>query len=257
MNAPDGMDAPGWLELDGVVNCRDVGGLPLSGGGSTRRGVLLRSDAPHDLSEADVAALVEGIGLRHVIDLRAAGERAERGRGRLEGAGVRYSELAVLSDELLAARRDEHGAAPASPASMAAGYRFFLEVGAAAFTTALARLTEPAGAPALVHCAAGKDRTGVLVALLLDAAGVRADAIVADYAATASRIERVRERLATMSGYARFAAEATAAALASEAATMEELLAWLHAEHGGAAGWFLAAGASGEQLERWTHRLTA
>ncbi|MCC6435278.1 MAG: tyrosine-protein phosphatase [Acidimicrobiales bacterium] len=244
-----------WLELEGVANCRDVGGLPLAAGGTTRGGVLLRSDALHDLTEADVALLVERLGVCHVVDLRAAGERSERGRGRLAEAGVHYSELEVFTDAVLAERRAAHGNALNPSGSMADAYRFFLEVGSAAFVTALERLVGPHGAPAVVHCAAGKDRTGVLVALLLDAAGVRPDAIVADYAATASRIDRVRERLASMSGYARFAAEATAAAMASDAATMEELLAWLHAEHGGAAGWFLDAGAPAEHLEAWARRL--
>ncbi|MEZ5235220.1 MAG: tyrosine-protein phosphatase [Acidimicrobiales bacterium] len=253
------MGAPRWLELDGTANCRELGGLPLHGGGSTRSGVLLRSDALHDLTDADVALLTGTWGVRHVIDLRAAGERAERGRGRLAAAGVCYSELEVFSDAVLAERRAAHAGAGTltESDSMADAYRFFLEVGAAAFVTALARLAEPDGAPAIVHCAAGKDRTGVLVALLLDVAGVRPEAIVEDYAATAHRLDGIRAKLSALSSYARFAAEApaTAAAMSADASTMAELLEWLHAEHGGAAGWFRAAGAPEAHLNAWAVRL--
>ncbi|MGE3360674.1 MAG: tyrosine-protein phosphatase, partial [Acidimicrobiia bacterium] len=229
---------------------------PLHGGGSTRSGVLLRSDALHDLTEADVALLTGTWGVRHVIDLRAAGERAERGRGRLAAAGVCYSELEVFSDAVLAAHAGHAGAGTLTESgSMTDAYRFFLEVGAAAFVTALARLAEPDGAPAIVHCAAGKDRTGVLVALLLDVAGVRPEAIVEDYAVTSLRLDGIRAKLAALSSYARFAAEAPAAAMSADASTMAELLEWLHAEHGGAAGWFRAAGASEAHLHAWANRL--
>lgn len=244
------------MELEGSANCRDVGGLPLRSGGVTRGGVLFRSDALHDLTEADVAVVTGRLGVRHVIDLRAAGERTERGRGLLGAAGVRYSELAVFSDEVMAERRAAHASGATPDGAMADAYRFFLEVGAGAFVGALAGLVAPGGAPAIVHCAAGKDRTGVLVALLLDAAGVEPEAIVADYAATATRLEQIRAKLAALSSYARFAAEAPAGAMAAEAETMVDFLDWLHDAHGGAAEWFLRAGAEQAQLERWVEHLT-
>ncbi|MFN0091981.1 MAG: tyrosine-protein phosphatase [Acidimicrobiales bacterium] len=246
-----------WFELEGACNARDLGGLPARGG-RTRPGVLARSDAVHELTEADVAALVDGYGLRHVIDLRAPGERREQGRGALGRRSVAYSELDVISDELIAERRRARLAAlEAGPveveALIAEGYWQLLEHGAGAFCAALRAAAEPAGAPALVHCSAGKDRTGVLVALLLDAAGVERPAVVADYAATDSRIGLVRDRLAQMPAYKDLAAEAPEMLMRAHAGTMERFLARLDAECGGAAAWFDAQGGA-DALAAWTAR---
>ena len=256
------MPTPLWLDLEGAANARDLGGLPAAGGRVTRSGVLIRSDAVHQLTHADVAVLVAEMGLRHVIDLRAAGERQEQARGLLGETGIAYSELDVLTDALIAQRRAEREAAVGvdgfDPARVIAdGYHQLLDHGRAAFLTALRRLAEPDGTPSLVHCSAGKDRTGVLVALLLDAAGVERDAIVADYAATDERMIRVRARLAEMPIYAQLASEAPGMLLAAHAATMELFLDRLHAEAGGAAAWFVDAGASPEMLAAWQARILA
>ena len=68
-----------WIDLDGAVNVRDLGGLPTDDGRQTAPGVLLRSDNLQDLSPADVATLVDGIGLTTVVDLRSNAETELRG----------------------------------------------------------------------------------------------------------------------------------------------------------------------------------
>lgn len=254
------MQLPLWLELEGAVNARDVGGLSAAEGRTTRPGVLIRSDAVHQLTDADVALLTGTFGIRHVIDLRAQGERAEHARGLLGETSVVYSELDILTDAMIAERRAQREAALAEgeidPAAIIAeGYHQLLEFGRGAFVTALQRLTRPDGTPSLVHCSAGKDRTGVLVAMLLDAAGVGRDAIVADYAATDLRMARVLERLAAMPAYAELAAQTPAMLLAAHAATMEKFLDRLHDDFGGAAQWFSASGVSADVLERWCERI--
>lgn len=253
------MQAPRWIELEGAVNARDIGGLTAAGGRVARSGVLIRSDAVHDLTPADVAALTGEVGIRHIVDLRAPGERQEHSRGLLGSTAVVYSELDVLTDAVIAERRREREAALAmgdDPATLiATGYHQLLEHGRQAFVEALERLAAPGGTPALVHCSAGKDRTGVLVALLLDAAGVHRSAIVADYAATDERMSRVRGRLADMPAYAQLAAESPAMLSAAHAATMEQFLDRLHAEAGGAASWFLAGGADPSALDAWRDRI--
>jgi hypothetical protein len=93
------------------------------------------------------------------------------------------------------------------------------------------------------------------VALLLDAAGVDRDAIVADYAATDERMIQVRARLALMPAYAQLAADTPAMLLAAHAATMAKFLDRLHDEAGGAARWFVAAGAPPEALDVWRERI--
>ncbi len=250
---------PSWIELDGADNVRDLGGLPLRNGGRTRPGVLVRSDGLDALSEDDVRVLVDEVGLRHVIDLRSVGERADRGRGRLGATAVTYTELEVIDDAVMDERRRERFAAletGSDPAVvMAQGYAQLLEMGSAAFTTALHRLTDGAvGVPAVVHCSAGKDRTGVLVALLLDAVGVQRESIVADYAATQARMPAVMSRLQGAGRFQQLATELPAFVLAADAGTMRWLLDHLDRGWGGAAGWFVDHGAGSSTLEAWRDR---
>jgi protein tyrosine/serine phosphatase len=251
-----------WIALEGAANARDLGGLPAAGG-RTRYHVLLRADALDGLTDADVAHLVEERRLSHVVDLRTDGERRERGRGRLGATTVAYCELAVIADEELARRSSDRayrlsqGMAPHE--IMALGYEEFLTLGGAALATAFERIVAPGGVPALVHCSAGKDRTGVLVALLLDVAGVSRDAIVADYARTHERMDRVLARLRTVAGDDggdhRTAAGADDGgvpdfALGARAETMVRFLELLDAR-GGAAAWFGAQGVADATLQAW------
>lgn len=247
-----------WLELDGAVNGRDIGGLPAAGG-RTRAGVLLRCDALDALSGADVSYLVHSIGLSHVVDLRSAGERAERGRGRLGDTAVRYTKLAVIDDDVLARRRDARAAAFAAGEDpvriIADGYVELLELGASGFVSVLEAIVEPEGAPVLVHCSAGKDRTGVLVALLLDAAGVDRDAIVADYAATAERLPALRARLERARAFQEVAAEIPAFVLDARPETMRLFLESLDQRHGGPSAFLRAHGAGDDLLDAWREML--
>jgi protein tyrosine/serine phosphatase len=102
---------------------------------------------------------------------------------------------------------------------------------------------------ALVHCAAGKDRTGVVVALALSVAGVRPDAIVADYAATGDRTEPLLARLRRSPTYSADVNRRPADAHRPRAETMTAFLAELDARHGGAAAWLTAHGLSQDDLE--------
>jgi protein-tyrosine phosphatase len=233
---------------------RDLGGLPASGG-TTRSGVLLRSDALDGLTEADVEHLVDVIGLAQVVDLRTAQERAERGRGRLDDRGVSYAEVEVFNHEALERRRARRGQRVLEGADpievMAEGYRELLAVGGRRFVTAIERITDPGGTPALVHCSAGKDRTGILVALLLDLAGVERAAVIADYAATALRMVAVMERLLAAESFQRVAHEVPAFVYEARAETMERFLAELEAEYGGVASFLTAHGLTSARVERW------
>jgi protein-tyrosine phosphatase len=244
--------------LEGANNVRDLGGLR-AGQSRTRPGVLLRSDALHELTAADVRVLVDEVGLKQVIDLRAAHERIERGRGALGATDVRFTEVEVIGPEDLARRaavRAESFAAGIPPAQIIGdGYAELLDLGAAAFSAAFAGIVAPGGVPALVHCAIGKDRTGVLVALLLDAAGIDRDEIVADYARTGERMGPVIARW-TDSGSGVLLNEQLAAFTGLAApATMEQTLDHLHARWGGGAGYLVANGATDDDVAHWREML--
>ena len=187
-----------WIELEGAHNVRDLGGLRAEGG-RTRDGVLLRSDALDQLTAADVERLIGDVGLAHVVDLRSATERIERGRGPLGATPVRYTEVEVIGPDDLARRAEARAAAFAAGAATGAGHRRRLRRAARPrrprpSPPPSGAIAAPGGTPALVHCAIGKDRTGVLAALLLDAAGVDRDEIVADYARTSERMAPIIER---------------------------------------------------------------
>jgi protein-tyrosine phosphatase len=170
-----------WVALQGAENVRDLGGLPLRGGGRTRFGQLLRSARLAELTDADVRFLVEDYGVRTVIDLRSPGEVERDGPSPLERAGVRTEHLSVLPEgERPIPRADE------DPKLFS--YRGYLVHRPENMLAAVRLLTEPDGGPALVHCAAGKDRTGVFCALVADAVGVERDAVVHDYAMSNERL---------------------------------------------------------------------
>jgi len=164
------------LTLAGCFNFRDLGGLPAAGGATVRPGRLFRSDALHRLTDDDVDALT-GLGVRTLLDLRSEREVEESGVGPLREHGVRHRHLPLTAD----ASGNERGF-PNGP--MEELYVRFLDEGRPAIRAVFETLSEEETYPAVVHCAAGKDRTGIVVALVLRAVGVPDDEIVADYALT-------------------------------------------------------------------------
>jgi protein tyrosine/serine phosphatase len=248
----------GWIELEGAQNVRDLGGLAAAAG-RTRPGVLLRSDALDQLTADDVRQLLDVGGLKHVVDLRSAHERTERGRGPLGATPVRYTEVEVIGPDDLARRAATRAAAFAAgeppPRILADGYVELLELGAPAFAAAFGRIVEPGGTPALIHCAVGKDRTGVLTALLLDAAGVDRGEIVADYARTAERMGPIIDRWMTNNPSTGMTEQMAAFTASAPAETMDRLLEQLHARWGGGAAYLAANGQPRAAVDAWRQRL--
>jgi protein-tyrosine phosphatase len=243
-----------WLALEGLDNIRDVGGLPLRDGGTTRTGVLLRSASLRHCTPGDVAHLVDEFGLRLVLDLRTRREIDQDGPTALAKAGVETVALSFIPEEGRALPETEDRVDP-----LIHIYLGYLRDRADNVVTAVRRLAAADAGPALVHCAAGKDRTGVLVALMLDAVGVDRDAVVADYALSAERMEALFRRWTAASGEP-MPADLTPHLPRAEA--MAAVLARLDAEYGtdgaggGAAGWLRAHGLDEESLERLGKRLT-
>ncbi|WP_205695886.1 tyrosine-protein phosphatase [Conexibacter sp. SYSU D00693] len=254
-----------WLELDGVVNGRDVGGLALAEGGAVAPGRLLRSDNLQDLSEADVDRLVEDLRLRTVIDLRTGAERRLEGPTPLDRDGrVEVLHLSVHPETGGQTDVDAETVLPGwGEAGMAdepdehpvvRSYLGYLQHRPDAVVAAVRAIAGTDGA-VLVHCAAGKDRTGVVVALALDAAGVDREAVVADYLATAERIEAIIDRLASTPTYAGEVRSQDPRSHAPRPGTMERVLELLDERHGGAAGWLRAHGLTEDELAALRARL--
>ncbi len=252
-----------WIELEGAVNVRDLGGLPTSDGGKTVGGRLLRSDNLQELSPADVATLVWDIGLTTVVDLRSTAELMSEGPAPLDTVdGVRHMHHPVLpeagtatdavADVLLARGDQDRCRLPADP--VAGHYLGYLEDRPSQVVAALRSIAQCRGA-ALVHCAAGKDRTGVVVALALSAVGVRAVAVIADYAATAERTDAVLERLRRSPTYASDIDRKPAESHRPRPETMTAFLEQMKARHGGVVRWLSDHGFSGDDLELLHARL--
>ena len=252
-----------WIELEGAVNARDLGGLPTTDGGKTVRGRLLRSDNLQELSPADVAILVQEVGLTTVVDLRSTAELTAEGPAPLDAVpGIRHVHLPVLpeagtatdavADVLLTRADRDHSRFPDNP--RAGHYLGYLEDRPAEVVAALGTIAESEGA-ALVHCAAGKDRTGVVVALALVVAGVRTDAVVADYAATAERTEAVLARLRRSATYARDINRRPADSHQPRPETMTAFLEQLDARYGGVTSWLTDHGFSESDRQRLYARL--
>ncbi len=239
-----------WIELQGAVNVRDLGGLPTEDGRETVDARLLRGDNLQELSPADVGRLVRDIGLTTVVDLRSSAELASEGPAPLDGvAGVRHAHHPVLpergsatdaaADALLTRDTQDRSLYPGDP--VCGHYLGYLEDRPDQVVAALRSVAHSAGA-ALVHCAAGKDRTGVLVALALRAAGVRPEAVIADYAATGERIGAVLDRLRRSRTYADDLNSKPAESHQPRPQTMTAFLEQMDTRYGGVTRWLAVHG---------------
>ena len=242
-----------WLGLDSVLNLRDVGGLPVTGGGSVRPGTLLRSGSLSRLTAADAATLVDEYGLRTVVDLRTPDELATDGPTALARAGVATAHLPLMADmdEAMAQVRDDADAVR----TLAQAYRAFLDLRGEHLVTAARLVAWTGTGSVLVHCAAGKDRTGVTIAVLLTAVGVPRDAVLADYDATNEVIDDVIASLEDLFGGPEGIARIPLALRIAQPDALAEVLDALDREFGGAAGWLRSRGMDNTELELLRHRL--
>jgi protein-tyrosine phosphatase len=165
------------IPLPGTLNLRDLGGYPANGGGTVRWRTLLRSDALHRLDDTGRAALA-GFGLRTVVDLRTD-EEVLSAPSALDGTGARIFHVPIFRAESLGTLSPE----------LAAVYRHMIDDRGAAIAEAVGRLSVVGALPGLIHCSAGKDRTGLVTALILDVLGVPDEVIAADYAMSAENLD--------------------------------------------------------------------
>ncbi|MET0297607.1 MAG: tyrosine-protein phosphatase [Microbacterium sp.] len=259
-------------ELEGTFNFRDLGGLPTAGE-PTAYGVLYRSDALHALTpagEAELAASDIGV----IVDFRTQTER-DLARDRLpdsrrirevhepllEGAMSHIVkealEATALGDHTAMGRAAEQ--AMTNLPSLGDMYVSMLEHGAAAFADVARFIAspDPEAPGVLIHCTAGKDRTGVCTALLLDAVGVRRDAIVDDYAASQQHLSGAWLD-AMKRQVERFGVVITPALAeimgGTPPAAIEQALAWVDAQ-GGSAAYLRSGGLTEDELAALRSRL--
>ena len=247
--------APRWIALQGAANARAV--VP---------GALLRADNLQSLTAADVRVLVDEQALELVLDLRTDVEVHREGPGPLTAAPeVRIEHRSLHPDTGGATDLDATTISPwgdteesafAEETPVVRAYASYLLRRPDSIVAAIRGIAGAQGS-VLIHCAAGKDRTGVVVALALDAAGVDRDVIVSDYLASRERIEQIVARLVGSETYRAELAGLDPQALAPVPGTMERFLEIVDAHFGGAAAWLQAQGLTDAELARLRERLGA
>jgi protein-tyrosine phosphatase len=237
------------LAWEGCLNARDLGGYPTADGGETRWGAVVRSDSPSALTGAGRAALAE-YGVRAIIDLRLQSELDDYPNPYAEPGdhGIAYRNVSII---------DPAAGFPPDTVTLAENYLWMLGRFQRQVAEAMAAIAEVPDGAVLIHCAAGKDRTGLISALLLGLVGVPAETIAADYALTAECLApRDREWLENGPGE-RAEREAVAARFAPTAQVMLEVLAKLTERYGGVEQYLATAGVGPEQRRRLRDRLVA
>lgn len=227
------------IPIEGTHNFRDAGGYATRDGRSIRWRTLFRSDS-HDRLTVKGSRAIEELGIRTSIDLRAEHE-VQISPSLLASAGnVAYRQLPLRaegSDTRAPRARD-----------LEELNRNFFDTGYESFATILAAIAENGTFPVVVNCAVGKDRTGLLIALLLELAGVSREDVVADYALTA---EHAGERIAEVAEVAlkdgRDPAQ-FARLMECKPETMAESLAYLDSRYGGAEQYVQSIGLSPESI---------
>jgi protein-tyrosine phosphatase len=219
------------VELAGCVNFRDVGGYRTADGRSVRTGRLYRSDGLQGLAADDVATIRDRLGVRTVFDLRTPAEIVEFDTGPLFDCGtVRRVHTPLFTDI------PAHWDRPREEWTLEGGvqiYVEFLELGREQIAGIARALGEPSTYPAVIHCVAGKDRTGVLCALLLETLGVAEGDVVADYMLTREVIDD--ETMAPEK--------------------MRRVLERVRATYGSAAGYFHESGLTASELQQLREQL--
>ena len=222
--------------LDGPANFRDLGGYP-AGDHRLRHGVVFRSDSLSRMSDADVRHVVEELGVVTVVDLRAGHEVETYGHGPLAAAGVTVHHLPIV-DETRPGRVERAPDAPdPSTLTLDAIYLMMLERFGPRFAAVLAVLADQTTHPIVFHCAAGKDRTGLVAALLLSALGVDDDTVAADYALTAEHLDELVARHHAQAAAQGIEVEVADAVFGAEASVMRAVLTGVRARYGSVAAY--------------------
>ncbi|MET8877951.1 tyrosine-protein phosphatase [Nocardia sp. NPDC004604] len=240
-----------WINLEGAVNVRDLGGLATTSGGATGFGRVIRADGLQDLTPADIEHITSTLDVHDVIDLRSEPEVRLSGPGpltRVDSITIHHLSLFAETekpDRVDVDRTMPWHRAPANGATKPLGstghYLRYCTERPDSVVAALRIIARGAGAT-IVHCAAGKDRTGVVCALAMDAIGVRRDAIVADYVQTGDRMPDIVARLRANVLYAADVAARPLSSMQPQPSFIRDLLNAFDDHFGGVRQWLGAHG---------------
>jgi len=238
------------LHISSLPNARDLGGISLRNGGVIECGKVIRSASPQFLTPEGAEELFS-YGVRTIIDLRSPGESDVEGIGYLQplvdDGRINHKRIPIMSDN----ERDDDPIGSIDGVDQAANHyvnylrsgRKFVEIVETIIDTA------SAGGTTLLHCALGKDRTGVSISVILDAVGVTHDHIVEDYALTAPHLKRMVTFLSSSISYRRDFTKPDWVSLAPQPHGIAGMLQWIEERYGDASGYLRSHGLSENHLE--------
>lgn len=227
------------IPIEGTHNFRDAGGYPTRDGGSVRWRTLFRSDILNEVTDAGREEM-RRLGIRTTVDLRTAREAEERPSVFADGADLVYTRMPLRAD----------GTDPQAPAAndlFDLNHRF-LDTGQDSIVALMDALATRHEFPLVVHCATGKDRTGLLVAMLLELAGVDRGNVIDDYMLTATYgSKRIKDETALAMANGRDPAQ-FARLMECRPEIMAEALSYLDSLYGGVEGYLRQIGLSDSAL---------
>ena len=236
------------IPIEGTWNVRHVGGYATSDGRTTKPYTLIRADALHQLDD-DGRAQLRSLSVQTVIDLRRDSER-ESHPDLVDDVGAR-----IVNLPLFVAERGE-GATGDLEMTLNDIYRMLIEDRGPAIAAVVRELAAPGALPAVVHCSVGKDRTGVIIALVLSVVGVPDEVIALDFAATGLFLSaEQRTAMIAMIASDGMNEDRAAQLMSSDPVLITEVLALVRRYHGSVASYLIAHGVSPEEIEVLRHEL--
>ena len=235
-----------WLPVPGCVNFRDLGGYPNRSGQTVRWRRLFRSDALQDIPP-DAAPFVTGeLAVKLVVDLRNTDEAQRDGRGPLPDMGAQYRHFPLL---------EERGFPPFTGGDvverLSTTYQWLVHNSGPRVAAAINAIAAADGNAAVFHCSAGKDRTGMLAALILEVLGVDPETIKSDYLLTNQAVDGILRRIKAMQPQA----SPTTQSLAAQPIAFQRFHDTLHQEYGGAESYLQRHGVTPETLNQLRRNL--
>ncbi|WP_437620389.1 tyrosine-protein phosphatase [Sorangium sp. So ce1151] len=250
-DAPRPSGRPPHLHLESVPNMRDLGGYRTRDGRSVRCGMVYRAGSLRHLQPGEAEFLARTLSLRTFYDLRTREEIGAEDRSALLAAvGVRWVNAPIegLSPEFLRLERPEWE-------DYASNYVYMLAAARTALHAVVSALAAGDATPLSFGCSLGKDRTGVVAALLLKALDVPDETIAADYAETACCLTRHAARLSWLAADKGIAEDELSRRFRTPASTIERFLAGLAREYGDAGAYLRSAGISEQMVHRLREQL--
>jgi protein-tyrosine phosphatase len=230
------------IALEGAVNFRDLGGYVTEDGLRTRWRVLFRADGLSELTETDLEVMRE-LGIRTVVDLRS-GQEVEQSRFNVEAHPVTFHHYPFI--KALPNAEDFERA----PGFLGTQYTEMLDEATPQIIGALSALAAPDARPAVFHCTAGKDRTGLLSALVLSLLGVPEETVIADYALSGAAMSRLRAKLIEKYPDGKSVIADSDVLFSADPANMAALFAHLRARYGTVARYAAQVGVPDDVVAR-------